>query len=183
MGVLVAVLLMMLLGALGGAMTIIATGETRIVANHRAAAAAEHAAVAGVEIVLNHLATVPDWLPVHSGVLPSSFVDGPSSGVRETASGRIDIARETELVRRGPPPRAWQVYAHAPLRDLAAVSTGFQDLYVIVWAAAHPGGSPGNTVLLLAHAYGTNGIRGAIEANVARSPGGGVHVTSWRQVR
>jgi hypothetical protein len=179
--VIVALLMMMLLGALGGALTFIAIGETRITGNYRTNTAAIYAAEAAVEIVLNHLVTVPDWRTLHAGIFASTFIDGAPSGVRNTAAGPIDLARETDLVRSSPPGRAWQLYAYGPLRDLASVPARQSDIYVVVWVASHPAGAASDSAVLLAHAYAPYGMRRAIEATVARTPISGVRVTCWRE--
>jgi hypothetical protein len=179
--VIVALLMMMLLGALGGALTFVAIGETRITGNYRSNAEAVYAAEATVEIVLNHLVTVPDWRPLHAGTIASPFIDGAPSGVRNTVAGPIDLATETELVRRTPPGRLWQLYAYGPLRDLASISSRQSDIYAVVWIASHPVGAGNDSAVLLAHAYAPYGMRRAIEATVARTPISGVRVTNWRE--
>ena len=178
----VAILMMMLLAALGGALTSTSIAETQIVGNFRTNAQAEYAADAAIEIVVNHLATLPDWTVVHAGAVPSPYVDGAPFGVRQTPAGAVDLAGVTNFVRAGPRGRMWQLCAYRRLSDLLSVPAAYPDLYVVVWAAAHPGGAANDTVLLLAHAYGPYGVRKAIELAVARTPISGVRLTARREV-
>jgi Tfp pilus assembly protein PilX len=57
---------MMLLTALGTALTLATITETAIAANYRDAAAALYAAEGAVEFVMQELADVPDWSDVIS---------------------------------------------------------------------------------------------------------------------
>jgi hypothetical protein len=174
--------MMLVLAALGGALTCTSITETQVVGNYRANTQALHAADAAIEIVANHLVTVPDWTLVHAGVVASPFVDGAPAGVRQTAAGPVDLGALTNNLRGGPMARMWQPYAHRRLHDLAPIPAGYADIYVVVWAAAHPGAPGKDAALLLAHAYAPYGVRGAIEAAAARTPISGVRLTARRQV-
>jgi hypothetical protein len=62
--------------------------------------------------------------------------------------------------------------------------------FVLTWVADDPADGDGNpaadangTVLLHAEATGPGGARRMIELTVARLPGGGVRVVTWREVR
>ena len=174
--------MILLLSALGGALTCTSIAETQIVGNHRANTQAIYAADAAVEIVLNHLVTLPDWTIVHAGAVASPFVDGAPFGVRNTPAGPVDLAGVTQFVRGGPTGRMWQLYAYRRLHDLVAVPAAYADIYVVVWVAAHPGAPGSDAALVLAHAYGPYGVRRALETAVARTPVSGVRLTARREV-
>ena len=178
----VALLLMLLLAALGGALTCTSIAETQVVGNYRAHTQAIYAADAAIEIVVNHLVTLPDWTVVHTGVAASPFVDGAPFGVRHTPAGPVDLAGVTNFVRGGPTGRLWQLYAYRRLRDLVPVPAAYADIYVVVWVAAHPGAPGTDAALVLAHAYAPYGVRKAVEAAVSRTPLSGVRLTARREV-
>jgi hypothetical protein len=180
--VIVAILMMLLLAALGGALTCTSIAETQIVGNYRANTQAVYAADAAIEIVVNHLVTLPDWTLVHAGAVASPFVDGAPAGIRQTPAGPVDLTAVTNFVRGGPTGRMWRLYAYRSLRDLVPVPAAYADIYVVVWAAAHPGTPGADAALLLAHAYGPYGVRRAIEAAAARTPLSGVRLTARREV-
>lgn len=173
---------MLLLGALGGSLTCTSIAETQVVGNYRSNVQAEYAADAAIEIVVNHLVTVPDWTLVHAGAVASPFVDGAPFGIRHTPAGPVDLAAVTNAVRAGPVGRMWQLYAYRRLRDLVPVPAAYPDIYVVVWVAGHPGGPGNDTALLLAHAYAPYGVRRATESAVARTPLSGVRLTARREV-
>jgi hypothetical protein len=182
MGVIVALLMILVLGALGGALTCTSIAETQIVGNYRASSQAEYAADAAIQVVVNHMVTLPDWTLAHAGAVASPFVDGAPFGVRPTPSGPVDLAAATNFVRAGPRGRMWQLYAYRRLRDLVPVPPAYPDIYVLVWIAGHPGVGGGDTALLLAHAYAPFGARRAMEAAAARTPLSGVRLIARREV-
>jgi hypothetical protein len=153
----VALMTMLLLTALGVALTLVTVTETKISGNHKAGSEALYAADAAVERVMQDLLTVPDWNRVLDGSVTSSFTDGPP-GVRDTTAGSINLLQATNLVRCGnlagcddaalnatPPERPWgmnnprwQLYAYSPLVDMLPTETINSDVYVIVWVADDP---------------------------------------------
>lgn len=178
----IALLMMLLLSTLGGALTCTSIAETQVVGNYRAHTQAIYAADAAIEIVVNHLVTLPDWTVVHAGPVASPFVDGAPFGVRHTPAGPVDLAGVTNFVRSGPTGRLWQLYAYKRLQDLVPVPAVDAHVYVVVWVAAHPGAPVNDAALVLAHAYGPYGARRAMEAAVARTPLSGVRLTARREV-
>jgi hypothetical protein len=78
----------MLLSALALALAVLTTIETLAAANHRGATVALYAAEAGIERVLPDLASFSNWDDALSGVVASTFVDGPPSGGRSLPDGR-----------------------------------------------------------------------------------------------
>src|SRR5215510_7228189 len=77
----IALLCMLLLTALGMALTMTTITEKRIAGNYRFGVETVYAADAGVERVMQDLLTVPDWNRILDGSTTSSFVDG-APGVR-----------------------------------------------------------------------------------------------------
>lgn len=157
LALIVALMTMLLLTALGVALTLVTVTETKISGNHRAGSEALYAADAAVERVMQDLLTVPDWNRVLDGSVTSSFTDGPA-GVRNTTAGEINLLQATNLVRCGNiagcddatmdaatderpwgknNPR-WQLYAYSPLVDMLPTETTNSDVYVIVWVADDP---------------------------------------------
>jgi hypothetical protein len=73
---------MLMLSAIGLAMTLLATADTLASANQRDAAAALYAAEAGIEESAAELLTAPDWDGVLSGAVASARADGAPTGTR-----------------------------------------------------------------------------------------------------
>src|SRR5258708_5846420 len=97
----VALLCMLLLTALGMALTMTTTTERRISSNYRDGVETIYAADAGVERVMQDLLTVPDWNRILDGTTTSSFVDG-SPGMRTLPDGsQLNLVQATAMVRCG----------------------------------------------------------------------------------
>jgi PilX N-terminal len=153
----VALMTMLLLTALGVALTLVTVTETKISGNHRAGSEALYAADAAVERVMQDLLTVPDWNTVLDGTVQSSFIDGPP-GARNTTAGTINLVQATNIVRCnsiagcdnaaldlmteerpwGMNNPRWQLYAYGPLTEMLPTDTLNSDMYVIVWVADDP---------------------------------------------
>jgi hypothetical protein len=199
--------------ALGGALTMTIVTETRIANNFRNASEALYAADAALERSLDDLAAVPDWNAPLSGAV-SSVADGPI-GVRELADGRqLDLngvlnrancqktacsASDYSAITLERPwgannPR-WQLFAHAPLNDIAPTGTVNSPFYVTVLVADDPSDNDDNPLLdgstadnpgsgrlmLRAEAFGPRGVHKQIDMTVARTDR--VRIVSWREVR
>src|SRR4029450_8165473 len=94
----IALTAMTLMLSLGGALLLLSSSETAIAANFRATHEATYAADAVMERAFADLSRVPDWSPVLDGRMQSSFIDGPSSGIRTLIDGStIDLAQITNL--------------------------------------------------------------------------------------
>jgi len=153
----IALLCMLLLTALGMALTMTTTTERRISSNYRDGVETIYAADAGVERVMQDLLTVPDWNRILDGSTTSSFVDG-SPGMRTLPDGsKLNLVEATAMVRCGKTtcsdadidtatderpwaknnPR-WQLYAYGPVSDLIPTSTLNSNVYVIVWIGDDP---------------------------------------------
>ena len=75
-----AMMALVLLGALGASLIIIADTEMKVAGNYALAQEAVYAAEAGLEIVSQELGGAADWLPIPAGPTLSAFVDGPPGG-------------------------------------------------------------------------------------------------------
>ena len=151
----IALLAMLLLTALGMALTLTTTTERRISSNYRDGVETIYAADAAVERVMQDMLTVPDWNRILEGATTSSFVDG-APGTRTMPDGsEIDLLQATAMVRCGKlacsdadidastderpwaknNPR-WQLYAYGPISDLTPTINS--NVYVVVWIGDDP---------------------------------------------
>ena len=153
MGAIVALMMMLVLGALGGAVAFLAAGETRTAGNHHSAAEVLYGADVAIALALNALVAVPDWIPLLGGGVTSPLVDGAPGGLRRTVAGAIDLGEATNEVRCGhrapctaeeiaatteerpwgPNNPVWQLYAYGPLSDLIPLEGVGSHVYVVVW--------------------------------------------------
>ena len=105
----IALLAMLLLTALGMALSVTTTTERMISSNYRDGVETMYAADAAVERVMQDVLTVPDWNRILDGTATSSFVDGAAR--RPHVAGRLldeprgsdcnGALREDRLHRRG----------------------------------------------------------------------------------
>lgn len=194
----VALLVMLLMTALGMALVATTMTETRISGNYSNGTEALYAADAVVERVMQDLLTVPDWNGVLAGSTTSSFLDGTAGGARTLPDGAttLDLTQLTNLVRCGkattctdtdtststkerpwgPNNPRWQLYAYGAIKDLLPTSTINSNMYVVLWVGDDPSETDdapsvdSNGVLyMLAHAYGPGGVRRVIEVTVSRT--------------
>jgi hypothetical protein len=194
-----ALLVTVLLAALGAVVISITTAETLIAGAYRHAAETAYAADAAFERALMDLAVLPDWslavLPPPAHV-QSSFVDGqprpraPDGRVLDVAA--LTHARQTESdVKHGPgvfgdnAPQ-WRLFAHSMLAAVMPPGVPAQPAYVLVWVAddgADGDGDPAldsnGRLLLFVDAYGSGGARRSVEGAVGRSPAGILNVLAW----
>jgi hypothetical protein len=160
----IALLSMLLLTALGIALSMTTTTERRISSNYRDGVETLYAADAAVERVMQDVLTVPDWNRILDGTTTSSFTDG-SPGLRTLPDGsKLDLNQATQMVRCGKittcsvndmnayaderpwglnNPR-WQLYAYGKLDDVIQTNTINSDVYVIVWMADDPADNDDN---------------------------------------
>jgi hypothetical protein len=199
----ITLLSMMLLSALGLALTLTTSTEVRISSAHGRGVEAFYAADAAFDRALHDLSLAGDWDLVLSGAVRSSFVDG-SPGLRRLADGTVlDLREETHRLNCGGAPcgpwgpnnPVWQLFAHGPLADMSPTRAINSRIYVVVWVAddatendgqplvdgdTTAGANPGEGLLqVLAHAYGPGRARRAIEGTLRRADPR-VHVLSWR---
>lgn len=155
----IALMAMLLLTALGLALTMTTMTETKISGNYATGTEALYAADAAVERVMQDLLTVPDWNKILDGTERSSFVDGGPSGVRDLPTGeKLDLTKATNFVRCGKTSCSdpddlekitterpwgknnpkWQLLAYGPLNEMIETETVNSSMYIVVWAADDP---------------------------------------------
>jgi len=149
----VVLLTMVLLTALGMALTLVTSTESRVASAYRDASEAFYAADAMMEQTIDDVSDKPDWNLILDGSVRSVFTDG-APGVRILPDGTtMDLRIETALVSCGKAacndadlnavsserpwgennPR-WQLYAHGPLSAMAPDSADSRH-YVVAWIA------------------------------------------------
>ena len=173
--VVIALLGLVLLGALAGSLAILAHTETLIARNFSAAQEAFYAAEAGLQIGIDDLANAPDWDAIVSGPATSAFVDGLPGGTRTLPDGTL--LNLTDITARLQE-RSWRLFAFGPFSRLQADSGDPSTAYVVVWIADDEAADP-DAVLFRAEAFGLGGTRRAVEALVSQQQG----VLSWHEAR
>ena len=153
----IALLSMLLLTALGMALSLTTITERRISSNYRDGVETVYAADAGVERVMQDVLTVPDWNRILDGTATSSFVDGAPAQRTLPNGETIDLIQATAMVRCGKTTctdadidtatdeRPWaknnpryQLYAYGSINDLVPTATVTSNVYVIVWIGDDP---------------------------------------------
>lgn len=207
---LLAVILVLVVGALAAAVSITTRTETLISANFRQGRETLHAAEGALALAIRDLAGIPDWSAVLTGAAASSFTDGAAIGSRRTPGGDVVVlccgaGSLTEGVQQrvhgtrswGADTPDWQIFAWGPVAGWLPAGRIRAAIYVVVWVADDPGDGDGNPaadsngmVHLHAQAIGPLGARRLVEALVQRQvigdgghPGPGARVLSWREVR
>lgn len=166
LALLLALMTLFMLSALALALTMTTMTEMAGARNYRDATEALYAADGAITRVIHDLRTTPDWNSVLAGIVTSAFIDGPSSGVRETVAGRLDLIEATNIIRCGTPsscseadmnertddrpwgpnnPR-WQIYASGPLAGMLPGASASW-MYVVVWVADDPLENDNNPLL------------------------------------
>ena len=155
----VALMATMLLSALGLALILTTTTETKITGNYTYGQEAMYAADAAIERTVQDVLTVPDWNNMLSGAQRSAFVDGSPSGTRTLPNGAvIDLGEATNMINCGKlttcsatemntstEDRPWglnnpryQLFAYGPSNEFIDTGTTNSPFYVIVWVADDP---------------------------------------------
>jgi type IV pilus assembly PilX-like protein len=185
----IALMSMMLLTALGAAVVMVTSTETRIASNYRNSQEALYAADAAVERAVQDLLMVPRWNDILGGSVQSAFVDGamtaqkvlPAGGrvtlccAANTATGQLQADTNTLNLWGANNPQ-WRLYAWGPISELLAAPVIDSPMYVAVWIADDPAETDGNPALdvngvltVHAEAYGPSGTRKVVEVTVART--------------
>ena len=107
----VALLMMMLLSALGLSLTMVTSTEERVADAYLSGSETFYAADAAFELAVQELALVPDWSRVLDGSVTSTFVDDAGSN---RGAGQADWQRQVARPRHWSPatgprarPRTW----------------------------------------------------------------------------
>jgi hypothetical protein len=146
-----ALLILLLLSALGAAVTLITSSEPLVASSFQIHHQARYAAEAAAERAMSDLAAVTDWNLVLNGALQSTFMDG-SSGPRTWPGGAMidlkQIVNQANCGKRvpcssaemdaataerpwGPNNPRWQVYAAGLLADLLPNASIDPTYYVV----------------------------------------------------
>jgi len=205
---LLAVVLVMLLTAVGSAAILASHAETLIAANFRQSREALYVAEGATARMMKDLTDLTDWSAALSGVATSTFIDGPADVEKNLpGGGRVVLCcgpasltagvqfRRTGGGDWGLDTPQWKLYGWGPA---SAWRTGDQIqsvFYTVVWVsddAADGDGDPSadsnGTVVLYGLAIGPAGARRAVRAEVQRALGAegqllGVRLRSWRESR
>lgn len=89
----IALMAMTMMVALGTALILTTTTESKITRNFRTTSEATYAADAVLERAMDDILTIHDWNTLLNGTAQSAFIDGPPTGTRTLADGKsIDLA-------------------------------------------------------------------------------------------
>jgi hypothetical protein len=159
MPVIIALMIMLLMSALGAALVLTTSSDVLISANFRNAQEGLYAADAALEIAMNNLTSIPDWTAILDGSTQSAFIDGPPSGVRTLADGSLlDLGQTVNMMncRKATPCSSsnltaitalrpwgannpvWKLFAYGPLSSLLPGHGVDSPYYVIVMVADDP---------------------------------------------
>ena len=202
---LLVMVLVLVLGAVGAAVSIASRTETLIAANFRQERETLYAAEGAVARAIQDLASHPDWSLVLSGTVSGTSTDGAAIGPRRlpggdvvtlccTASSLTAGVQDRGLGGRswGADTPQWQIFAWGPVADWLPARRIDSALYVVVWVADDPEDGDGNPavdsnsiVLLHGQALGPLSGRRAIDALLRREAPhpAPVRIISWREGR
>ena len=204
-----AITLVLLVVAIGAAVSVTSRTETLIAASFRESQEMLYAAEGGISVAVRDLDAAGDWNAVLSGALSSSFTDGASIGARTLPGGgsvtlccsggslSADVQQRAYGGRDwGADTPQWQLFAWGRAADWLPGGRLGTPVYVAVWVADDPADGDGNPALdangiLLLHAVALGGSGGhrAVEAVVQRPastglpPPSGLRILSWHDVR
>jgi hypothetical protein len=204
-----AITLVLLVVAIGAAVSVTSRTETLIAASFRESKEMLYAAEGGVAVALRDLDASADWSAVLSGAAASTFTDGASIGTRTLPGGATvtlccgsgslsaDVHQRAYGGRDwGADTPQWQMFAWGRAADWLSAGRLATPVYVAVWVADDPADGDGNALrdangILLLHAIalGGPGGRKAVEAVVQRPtstglpPPSGLRILSWHDVR
>ncbi len=174
----ISLMAMLFMMALGTALMLSTTTETRITSNFRSSSEALYAADAGLERSVDDLLTIPDWNSMLNGTATSAFIDG-APGDRVLADGsRLNVSQVLAYANCRKPscstadylevtherpwgvnnPR-WQLFAYGPLDDMIPGSSINSPFYVVVMVGDDPSENDGDPLK---------------DGSVATNPGSGV---------
>lgn len=202
---LLVIMLVLVLGAIGAALSVASRTETLIAANFRQGRETLYVAEGALAQAIDSLANQPDWSLILGGAVVSSFTDGVAIGARTLPGGDVvtlccgpaSLTGEVQLRALagrswGADTPVWQMFAWGRASDWLPAGRIDSSIYVVVWVADDPEDGDGNpsvdsnaTVMLHGHALGPRGGRQVIDAAIARdtaSPGP-VRIISWREGR
>lgn len=206
---LLAITLVLLLLAIGGAVSIATRTETLIAANFRQSRQAFYAAEGAIALSVRDLDGIADWSAALSGAAASSFTDGAAIGTRTLPGGGSvvlccgpgsltdDVQNRAHGGRSwGADTPQWQIFAWGPASGWLAPGRIESVMYVAVWIAddaadkdGNPAADTNGLIELHAQALGPGGGRRVVEVLVERPAAGGgpqlpgLRIVTWGEVR
>ena len=201
MGVMLALVVTVMLGALGGGLVTIGNTETAIAANFRDAADSLYAAESGAQHVVQELESSTVWTDWLAGRAGSSLTDAtlaptlPSNRVVSLTAMTSELQAQSDLAAAwGPNNPRWRLVAHAPASQLIGAGQPVP-AYLVAWVADDPSETDGDpwrddngVVMVRASSLGRGVASRSVELIVARDATSGagtagVRILSWRVVR
>jgi hypothetical protein len=201
MGVLLALVATLALGALGSGLVTLTNTEAAVASNFRDATDTLYAAEAGADHLVRELQGTSAWSDWLGGVAMSTLSDGtltptlPSNRVVSLTGLTAGLQGESDAAAAwGANNPRWRLVAHAPVSQLVPGGRAVP-AYVAVWLADDPAETDGDplrdtngVVLVRARALGRNAASRIVELVAANNAVGGagtpgVRVLSWRVVR
>jgi Tfp pilus assembly protein PilX len=161
----ISLMAMLLLSALGLALVMTTTTETKIAANYTSSHEALYAADAAIERTIQDVLTVADWNAMLAGTARSAFVDGAPGGARTIPGGftlnlteatnimncektagctATDMNANTEDRPWGVNNPRWQLFAYGSVNSILPGNTLNSNLYLVVWVADDPSETDGD---------------------------------------
>ena len=202
---LLVIMLVLVLAAIGAAVSVASRTETLIAANFRQERELLYGAEGAVAHAVHDAAIHPDWSLLVSGSVVSSFTDGAAIGARRLPGGDLvtlccgppsltSDVQDRALGGRswGADTPVWQLFAWGRAADWLPAGRIDSALYVVVWLADDQDDGDGNpavdtngVVLLHGQALGPRGGRQVIDAVIGRgaSASSPVRIISWREGR
>ena len=159
MALIVATMATLLMMALGTALILMTTTEAKIARNYGSSLESLYAADAAAERAVDDLASIADWNSLLAGASTSAFVDGPPTGARMLADGRVldlgevlnmancakatscsaaDMDAVTTERPWGPNNPRWQLLAYDKLSAMTPTGTINSPFYVTVMVGDDP---------------------------------------------
>jgi hypothetical protein len=176
----IALMAMMMMVALGTALILTTSTESKITRNFKNSSEAMYAADAVLERAMDDILTIHDWNNLLSGAAQSAFVDGPPTGTRTLADGKaIDLSEIINFANCqkatacsasdltfpfperpwGANNPVWKPFAWGALKDITPTASVNSAFYVMVMVGDDPSENDGNPLA---------------DGAVATNPGSGV---------
>ena len=174
----VSLMAMLFMMALGTALMLSTTTETKISNNFRSSSEALYAADAGLERSMDDLLTIPDWNSMLSGAATSAFIDGAPgnrllydgttlnlnevlayANCQKTSCTTADYTAVTLERPWGVNNPRWQLFAYGPLDNMIPTASINSPFYVVVMVGDDPSENDGDPLK---------------DGSVATNPGSGV---------
>jgi hypothetical protein len=198
---LVALMVTVLLQALGAGLVTLSLTERLIASQHRGSAEVRYAAAAIVERAVDDLQLMADWQGVVAGSVQSGFLDAslrpttPWGSVLDLQQLTTALQAESDLqAGRGADNPQWRVFASGPMSGLLSGGPA-RPFYLVAWVAddvaesdAAPAVDANGIVSVRGTAIGPGSASARVAATLAavedpQAGRTGVRVLSWREIR